>query len=294
MISETLATVAQVGVLAFVVTSMLGLGMSLTVSQIIDPLRNVRLLVIILIANFIVVPLLAWTIGKALPMDTPGTTAIILLGTMAGAPFLPKLAQMSKGDVPLSVGAMVLLMVATIGYAPLVVPRIIDGVEIAPWDIAKSLLFLMLLPLGLALLFNARYPDSAAGWAPGLSRISSVSLVIALSAGVLVAWEQIIDSIGSWIFVGTFILAVASIVVGWFASTGSSPMTRKTVGLGTAQRNLAAALLVAGTNFDADTLVMTMVAALVLSIVLILAAGEFGKRAGEDTAAAQPTGQANA
>ncbi len=294
MISETLAVVTQVGILAFVVTSMLGLGMSLTMNQIIDPLRNARLLVIILAANFVAVPAIAWIISEVLPMDAPGATAMILLGTMAGAPFLPKLAQMSKGAVPLSVGTMVLLMVVTIGYAPLVVPQILDGVDIAPWDIAKSLIFLMLLPLGLALLFNARYPDTAAGWAPDLSRISTISLLIAISAGVLVAWEDIIDSVGSWIFVGTIILAAAGLLIGWLATFGSDSSVRSTIGFGSAQRNLAAALLVAGTNFDTDTMVMTMVASLALSVVLILAAGEIGKRAGTDAEAPQPAGQANA
>lgn len=292
MISEMLATVAQVGILAFVVTSMLGLGMSLNMNQIIDPLRNVRLLAIILAANFVAVPLIAWILGEALPLDTPAQTALILLGAMAGAPFLPKLAQMSKGDVPLSVGTMVLLMVVTIGYAPLVVPLILDGVDIAAWDIAKSLIFLMLLPLGLALLFNARYPDTAAGWAPDLSRISSISLVIAISAGVLVAWEDIIDSVGSWIFIGTIILAASSLIIGWLATIGSDGGIRSTIGLGTAQRNLSAALLVAGTNFDTDTMVMTLVASLALSVVLILSAGEIGKLAPGESAAPEGAGQA--
>ncbi len=277
MISETLTTVAQVGVLAFVVTSMLGLGMSLSIGQIVDPLRNGRLLAALLLANFIVVPALAWGIGEALPLDTPGQTALILLGAMAGAPFLPKLAQMSHGDVPLSVGAMVVLMVVTVAYAPLVVPLILEGVEIAPWDIAKSLIFLMLLPLALALAFAARYPDTAGGWAPELSRIATFSLVIAISAGILVSWEQIIDAIGSWIFIGTALLAAASVVAGWLMATGSRSAARKTIGFGTGQRNLAAALLVAGTNFDPDTLVMTMVAALMLTVLLIVAAGEAGK-----------------
>lgn len=279
MISETLATVAQVSVVAFVVTSMLALGMSLSMKAIIDPLRNPRLLLTILTASFVIVPLGAWLIARTLPLDAPAETAMILLGTMAGAPFLPKLAQMSKADVPLSVGTMVLLMVVTIVYAPIVVPQLIDGVDIAPWDIAKSLLILMLLPLGAALLFSTRYPETAASWAPDLSKFSTLSLIIGLAAGVLVAWEDILGSVGSWIFIATVLFATLSLVVGWLISAGTGVAVRKTIGLGTAQRNLAAALLVAGTNFDADTLVLTMVAALSLTILLLIVAGELGKRA---------------
>ena len=51
MIGEVLQTVAQLGILAFVVTSMLATGTSLTIAQIIDPLRNARLLIAMLLAE---------------------------------------------------------------------------------------------------------------------------------------------------------------------------------------------------------------------------------------------------
>jgi BASS family bile acid:Na+ symporter len=38
---------------------------------------------------------------------------LLLLGTAAGAPFLPKLAQIAKGNLAFAVGLMVLLMVVT-------------------------------------------------------------------------------------------------------------------------------------------------------------------------------------
>ena len=43
---------------------------------------------------------------------------LLLLGLAAGAPFLPKLAQISKGNLAFAVGLMVLLMVITVGYLP--------------------------------------------------------------------------------------------------------------------------------------------------------------------------------
>jgi predicted Na+-dependent transporter len=49
--------------------------------------------------------------------------------------------------------------------------------------------------------------------------------------------------------------------------------------LGTAQRNIAAALVVAGSNFsDPNVLLMCMIGALLMLIVLMLIAGELGKR----------------
>ena len=58
--------------------------------------------------------------------------------------------------------------------------------------------------------------------------------------------------------------------------------TRKVMSLGTGQRNLAAALLVAAHSFSADTFVMTVVACLVLTITMHLIAAEWGRLSGAD------------
>ena len=47
------------------------------------------------------------------------------MGTAAGAPFLPKLGQLAKGNLAFAVGLMVMLMVVTVGYLPLVLPLLL-------------------------------------------------------------------------------------------------------------------------------------------------------------------------
>ena len=55
--------------LVFVLTSMLGMGFSLTIPQIIAPLRNTRLVLMSLAANFIIVPILVLLIAWAVPLS---------------------------------------------------------------------------------------------------------------------------------------------------------------------------------------------------------------------------------
>jgi BASS family bile acid:Na+ symporter len=43
---------------------------------------------------------------------------------------LPKVAELAKGNLAFSVGAMVLLMVVTVGYAPVVMPLLLPGVTV--------------------------------------------------------------------------------------------------------------------------------------------------------------------
>src|SRR2546430_14277534 len=137
MLVELLSKAATVAMLTFVVSSMLAMGAGLTVSQIIEPLRNARLVLLALLANFVLMPLGALALAKVLWLDTPFAVGLLVLGCAAGAPFLPKLAELAKGNLAFSVGAMVLLMVVTVGYLPMVLPLLLPGVTVNPWEIAK-------------------------------------------------------------------------------------------------------------------------------------------------------------
>ena len=289
MLSEVLLAITQVGMVVFIVGSMSAMGLGLTVDRIITPLRDLRMVALLLAANFIAVPIVAIAAARLLPMDDAASTAIIIIGCCAGAPFLPKLAQLSKGDPALAVGGMVLLMVVTVGYAPIVVPLVVEGAEVDPWDIASSLIVLMLIPLGIGLFVKARYHQLADSWVGTAGRVSSVGLMIAIGAALLVTWRDILGAIGSWVFIGTAIILVAGLVFGYLAGFGRSKRDMTVTGLATAQRNIAAALVVAG-SLGGDVVVLTLVGALVIPIVLIVLAGELGRRLGDASAAGSESG----
>jgi BASS family bile acid:Na+ symporter len=277
MIENVLLLVTQVGMFAFVVAGMAAMGLGLTLSRIVGPLRDARMVVLLLVANFVIVPIVAIAAGRILPMEKSAATAVILIGCCAGAPFLPKLAQLAKGDVALSVGAMVLLMVVTVIYAPIVVPLAVEGAEVDPWDIASSLIVLMLIPLGIGLFIKARYEEFADSIVANVGQIANMGLLIGMSAALLVSWRDVLGAIGSWIFIGTALVLVAGLVAGYLAGYGRSGSDMTVTGLATAQRNIAAALVVAA-SLGGDTIVLTMVGALVIPIALIVIAGELGKR----------------
>ena len=50
---------------------MLAMGLGLTLAQIVQPLKNVRLVVLALLANFVLVPLLAYGITLVIPLEEP-------------------------------------------------------------------------------------------------------------------------------------------------------------------------------------------------------------------------------
>jgi len=63
------SAIMNLSTLVFVVTSMLVMGLSLTMAQILAPLRNTRLVLAALAANFILAPALAYGIGRLMPLS---------------------------------------------------------------------------------------------------------------------------------------------------------------------------------------------------------------------------------
>jgi predicted Na+-dependent transporter len=276
-VTEILETLAQLSVLVFVISSMLSMGLSLTIKQIMEPLKNTRLVLLALVANFVLVPLVAVLITLVLPLDQSAEIGLILLSTAAGAPFLPKLVEVAKGNIAFSVGLMVLLMVVTIVYLPLVLPLLLGDVEVNPWDIARSLIIMMLIPLAIGLFIRARYKDSAAKMQPTFAMAANIGILVLGVLGLVLNFDSMIALVGSWGILAAIIFVVIALLIGYLLG-GSDPPVRSVMGLGSGQRNISAALVVAGQNFDADVITFVMVVAIIGFVVLFPAAGELGKR----------------
>src|ERR1700704_5149731 len=211
---ELLGKAVPVAMLAFVVSSMLAVGVGLTVGQIMAPLRNGKLVSLALLANFVLMPLSALVIARLLKLDEPLGIALLLLGTAAGAPFLPKLAGIAKSNLAFSVGLMVLLMVLTVGYMPLVLPLLLEGVSVDPLKIAKSLLLLMLLPLAVGLAIKARLEAIATRARPVLDRISSLSLVVLIVLLLVTNIKNVISLFGTRGILASILFLLVGFVVG--------------------------------------------------------------------------------
>ena len=266
---ELMQKTIPVVVLLFVVSSMLAMGLGLTVGEIIAPLRNVRRMVMSLLANFVLVPLVALGLAALLQLDQPLGVGLLLLGAAAGAPFLPKLAQLAKGNLAFAVGLMVLLMVITVAYLPLVLPLFLPGVSVNPGKIARSLFLLMLLPLAGALVFRVRFAAISARIKPVLDRISNLSLILLVLLLVVVNFNNVLSIFGTrGILAGLLFIAI-SFGIGWFLG-GPGADARRVLALGTAQRNIAAALVVGGQSFtDPKVVVMVVVVAIVGLLILM-------------------------
>ena len=274
-----MSTLQNLLTFAFVLTSMLSMGLSLTVSQIIQPLRSIRLVIMALAANFLVLPAAAFALSRIIPLEEDVQIGLLLLGTAAGAPSLPKLAQIAKANVAFAVGLMTMLMVVTIVYLPIVLPLLLPGVEVDAGQIAVSLIVQMLVPLIIGLLIKARYEGAAQTLQPVMAQIANISLALLLVLMLVVNFRNVLALFGTGAILATLLFIAISVVGGYFLG-GPATDTKRVLALGTGQRNLAAAFLIATANFAEQPNVLVYLAAtgLLLMVALMPTAAEFGKR----------------
>src|SRR5215469_11588564 len=269
MLTTLLSQAANIAMLTFVISSMLAMGAGLTVVQIVEPLRNARLVVVALLTNFVLMPLGAFALAKMLWLDEPLGIGLLLLGCAAGAPFLPKLAELARGNLAFAIGAMVLLMVTTVVYVPIILPLLIPGVSVDPRSIASSLVVFMLLPLGVGLLLKAFFESLAVWVKPVVDRVSNISLILLILFMTAANIDKVSQVFGTrGILAGVLFIAMG-FAIGWLLG-GPDPDARTVMALGTGQRNIAAALVVANQDLDDAKVTVMVVVVAIVGLVLLM------------------------
>ena len=281
--SELISTLANLFTTAFVVTSLFSFGLRLTLSEIIEPLRNIRLLLLTLATNFVIVPLTGVLLASLLGLEEDLRVGLILISVVAGAPLVPKLAQIAKANIPFAVASTALLVVVTVIYLPLIFPLVLPGVRLDTMSIVRPLAIQIVLPLVLGLIVDYISKDEADVLLPVLGQIANVSLTLMLVLMLGGNVGNVIGLIGTGSILAAILLFAVAMVAGYFLG-GPDNGTRRTLSMATGQRNLAAAFVVATNSFaDHPTVVVFLAAAgLLAMIVMMPIAGWFGKRAAKE------------
>jgi BASS family bile acid:Na+ symporter len=280
-VAEFFEAVSQVAVLVFVVACMGAAGLGLGVREVVAPLRP-RLVLLALAVNFVAAPAVAYGLAELVRLERAHAVGLFLLAGAAGAPFLPKLAELARGDLAFSVGLMLLLMVASVAFMPVALPLLIPGLAAEPWPLLRPLLFTMLLPLAAGMAVRARSERWAARLRPAIALVSNVSMVLAVALLVALNFTAMLGTFGSGAVAVAVVFVALSTALG-YALGGPAAGTRSVLALGTGQRNVAAALLVATQNFPGEpgVVVMLIVSTLAGLVVLVLAARWCARRAAE-------------
>ena len=99
-INELLLFASYAAVIIFAITSMLALGFSFPMKDIPGPLQGKKLVLLLLIANFILVPLAAYLLVTGLKLPEGLSIGLVLMGAAAGVPFLPRICLLYTSPSP--------------------------------------------------------------------------------------------------------------------------------------------------------------------------------------------------
>lgn len=270
MTESHLNTLGNLLVVLFVVTNMLSLGMSMTIKEIVAPLRDVALTLKALLANFVLVPLGAYLLARLLQLEHEATIGFILIATAGGEPFVTKLGQLSKADPAYILALLVMMQVVSAVYMPVTLPLLLPGVTVNPWDIAKPLIFLMLVPLAIGLGVKAARDKVARLLCSPLDRASSFFVAAAVVLIVTLRFQSMMATWGSHMILAALLLGWWGFACGYFLG-GPRPANKATLALATGMRGGSAALVVGVSNFPTAPDVVLMILMVLLFGLLTMA-----------------------
>jgi bile acid:Na+ symporter, BASS family len=286
---ELLTKVADLTLLSFMVSNMLGFGLRLSLAEILAPLREIKPTLKALLANFVIVPAAAYTLLRVFHLEPGYGIGLLLVATSAGDPATTKGSQLAKGNPAYTVAMMVALQIVTVLLMPIMLPPLLPGVHVNPFKIAKPLVLFLLAPLAIGLLIHARWGGVAARlWKP-VDQFSSVVFVVAMSLFLGLHTNAIIDSWGSYAILTSGMVVTVGFFAGYFL--GAPGQIRKSdLAIQTSFRGIAAAVAVAITNFPTQPDVLNMVMiSLMFGVPLLLFVAPFVLRR-KNVAAAQACG----
>jgi len=281
--------------LIFIVTAALGNGLSITTPAIIGPLlAHTQLDVMLILSNFIVVPVLVIGLTALLPFDPQIKMAFAALALTAGAPFIPWLVSLAKGDLAYSGATVLLLTIGTWIVLPLALPVVLTalgtGATPSVWLLLWPMLLFILLPLAAGVFIRRRYPRLAMEIGPYLGPISITALTVHITLFLGYTWDDFLSLGGTWAFAFAFALPLIGMLVGFLLSPpyALSPVkpadpqrgTKIVSAVAVAQQNTGAVICVAIFGLGAYTVagVTMLVGAIVTIIVVMFVMAEIGMR----------------
>lgn len=261
--------ISQLLAIVFVVSTMLGVGMLLSVRDISTSLHDRGWLARALLANFVVLPALAYSVALLLDLDPMMTAGLLILATAPGGPVLVKLVALARGEPALTVGLLVSVLVLSVFTQPLVLPLLLHGVQISARAIVLTLLLTVLLPLFIGLGLRARLPYWATMLHKSVQGISTLCMLLICFLLPALHWQELLEISTSSAFPAAAVFLLLAGLAGWLLG-GPQPGPRRILSINCMQPNLAAALVIASQNFAEPKVIMMLLVIMLASLPILV------------------------
>jgi BASS family bile acid:Na+ symporter len=194
---------------------MFGMGLTLKFGDFAVVFKRPKDIIIGCIAQFTIMPLLAFALGKIFGLETGLLAGVILVGTCPGGTASNVMTYLSKGDVALSVG---MTSVNTL-LAPLLTPAITylllkTTVSVDVLSMFLSIIKVVIIPIALGFIINRFWGKYTEKVSDVLPLISVVAITLIVAAVVSHNAERILET-GAIVFVVVILHNVLGYIVGF-------------------------------------------------------------------------------
>jgi BASS family bile acid:Na+ symporter len=275
-------------VLIFTVTNLAAMGFQVRAPEVAAALRSRKSLTLIFVWGWVLGPVFGYLITRVLPLAEPYVIVVLLASLAPSAPFLQQMVGKARGDMGFAGAFIPLVAVGTVVFMPLIAPRLIQGLTIDAWALAKPLLLTILLPLMIGALIR-HYADTAATRIfPTLKLIALLSTLTTIVWCLVLYGRAMLDTAGSLALLSMTLFMAGMGLITYRIGFGLKQNQRSVMALGMGTRNIAAVLAAAFAIPNADPRIVTMVIMWTLWSVVLAAIGAkiFAGHAGKTVAGA--------
>lgn len=134
---------------------MLGMGATLSLKDFSAAIKKPKAVITGFILQFGIMPLTAYVIGHLLHLPKEQLIGLVMVGSVAGGTASNVIAYLAGGDVALSITMTTCSTIGGIFLTPLLSALYLgQTVDVPVWEMFKSILLIVALPVGIGLLIN--------------------------------------------------------------------------------------------------------------------------------------------
>lgn len=226
-----------------------------------------------LFSVLIAAPALAIAIARALDLPRAAEIGIVLMAISPGAPVALRRSLGAGGHRSFAPALQIVIAALAVVSMPLSIALLDEfyagSASIGPWQLAKQVFTVQLLPLGLGMLARQLFGLERAQWlAPRLARVGTWLLIAVVLLILLEIWGQVAAA-GLSVALAIVLVTLASLAVG-DRMGGPDAATRTATAICSAARNGGLALLVATLNSAQPAIKATVLAYVVISAFTLI------------------------
>ncbi len=200
------------------------MGTTLKVDDFVNVFKNPKEISVGLLAQYIIMPVLAFCLARMFSLNDALTVGIILVGTVPGGTASDVITFLSKGDVALSVSLTAVSTVVSPILTPIITLLLIGNqIHFNPIDMFVSILEIVIIPIILGLALNYMFPKFCDELKDYLPAISSIVICL-IVAGVIGTNKSAILTSSAIIIVVIilqyFLAMILGLCVGYLAGMG--------------------------------------------------------------------------